>query len=292
MRLHCFLCDSFKSNLWQSFPQYFTPLHFEHRSMPNFEHPEFEHGGILAWNFAPACFASAWLLLLDMSSGNVFIYPSTIWNSSAFNSWPFCRDCARGFLMQHVLSIWRIGSNSSSLLLGCPGGETYQDWFSFHEMLAKTCGIAHRPVHFPIFRFSEIVCVVSAVPKNIMASECTYVISQHTFMFQTLLRSRRASCSWNSIFWYSIVSFFESWLKIWRRRKKKRGGHLRALHKNTTKKNKEMFFAETSKVAHSLLCELTKVLAVCCSLQYNRPRCCWNFFEFIYHKKILIFGWI
>jgi len=51
---------------------------------------------------------------------------------------------------------------------------------------------------------------------------------------------------------------------------KKRGGHLRALHKNMTKKNKEIFFAETSKVAQSLLCELKNVLAVC----YNRPRCC------------------
>jgi len=48
--LHCFLCDSFQWDFWQSLPQYFTALHLEHCRMPTFKHPEFAHGGILVWN--------------------------------------------------------------------------------------------------------------------------------------------------------------------------------------------------------------------------------------------------
>jgi len=115
--LHCFLWVSFQWDFWQSFPQYFTALHFEHRSMPTFEHPEFEHGGNFAWYFTPASLISAWLVLLEMSSSNICTYPSALRYSSWDNSCPLLRDCARGFLIHEFNNETR---KSSCSIPKCP----------------------------------------------------------------------------------------------------------------------------------------------------------------------------
>ena len=130
--LHCFLCISVQWDFWQYFPQYFTALHFEHCSMPTFGHPEFEHGGNFAWYFAPASLISAWLVLLEMSSSNVCMYPSVLRYSSWDNSCPLLRDCARGFLIHEFNIATR---ESSCSIPKCPLSSCILRWSYVSEQM-------------------------------------------------------------------------------------------------------------------------------------------------------------